>query len=332
VLIVTDEIRDLIVSRASTEDIARAARRGGMATLRDDALRKAAQGITTLSEVIRVTRKNVSIQDLDQDVLLVRNVRRCRTSLRFPRGVKRSRRSPDSVTGSRTSWSRSWMETFFRVTRITSESVVMPWAAFRSASSRSVAMPPRLAARAMSSVEARETMRSRISSVTISTSKIPRRPGNRLPAGHASGADHEISPDRGDAPARRALPRGARSGAAFLAHAADEPLRHHPQHRRGEEEGLDLHVEETGQGSGGVVRMERREHEVSGERGAHRDLGGLAVTDLPDHDHVRILAEKGAQSASEREAHVGIHLSLAESTAGGIPRGPRASRCSARPC
>ena len=38
-LSVTDEIRDLIVSRASTEDIARAARRAGMATMRDDAMR-----------------------------------------------------------------------------------------------------------------------------------------------------------------------------------------------------------------------------------------------------------------------------------------------------
>ncbi len=72
VLVVTDEIRDLIVSRGSTEDLARAARRQGMATLRDDALRKATQGITTLSEVIRVTRKNVTAQDLDQDVLPVR--------------------------------------------------------------------------------------------------------------------------------------------------------------------------------------------------------------------------------------------------------------------
>jgi type IV pilus assembly protein PilB len=72
VMVVTDEIRDLIVSRASTEDIARAARRARMATLRDDAVRKATQGITTLSEVIRVTRKNLTAQDLDQDVLPVR--------------------------------------------------------------------------------------------------------------------------------------------------------------------------------------------------------------------------------------------------------------------
>ncbi len=72
VLAVTDEIRDLIVTRASTEDIARASRRAGMATLRDDAMRKAAQGVTTLSEVIRVTRKNIHVQDTDQAVFPVR--------------------------------------------------------------------------------------------------------------------------------------------------------------------------------------------------------------------------------------------------------------------
>ena len=73
VLVVTDEIRDLIASRASTEDIARAGRRAGMETLRDDAMRKAAQGITTLSEVLRVTRQNIHVQDQDQAVFPVRS-------------------------------------------------------------------------------------------------------------------------------------------------------------------------------------------------------------------------------------------------------------------
>ena len=73
VLVVTDEIRDLIVSRASTEELVRAARRGGMQSLRDDALRKAARGATTLQEVIRVTRKNLLLaSDADQATLPAR--------------------------------------------------------------------------------------------------------------------------------------------------------------------------------------------------------------------------------------------------------------------
>jgi len=65
VFVVTDEIRDLIAAHASAEDLSRAARRGGMLSMRDDALRKAAEGMTTLEEVIRVTRKNVAVPDED---------------------------------------------------------------------------------------------------------------------------------------------------------------------------------------------------------------------------------------------------------------------------
>jgi type II secretory ATPase GspE/PulE/Tfp pilus assembly ATPase PilB-like protein len=72
VLVVTDEIRDLIATHASSEDISRAALRGGMLSMRDDALRKATEGLTTLEEVIRVTRKNIAVSDEDQTTLPAR--------------------------------------------------------------------------------------------------------------------------------------------------------------------------------------------------------------------------------------------------------------------
>jgi type IV pilus assembly protein PilB len=71
VLRVTDEIRDRIAARASTEEIGRAARRGGMVPLREDALRKAADGLTTVQEVIRVTRKE-ALSDQDPATLPAR--------------------------------------------------------------------------------------------------------------------------------------------------------------------------------------------------------------------------------------------------------------------
>jgi type II secretory ATPase GspE/PulE/Tfp pilus assembly ATPase PilB-like protein len=58
VLEVNDEIRDLVSARAPSDELARAARRAGMGTLREDAARKAAQGMTTLAEVLRVTKKD----------------------------------------------------------------------------------------------------------------------------------------------------------------------------------------------------------------------------------------------------------------------------------
>ena len=51
-------------------------------------------------------------------------------------------------------------------------------------------------------------------------------------------------------------------------------------------------------GAGGVVRVQRREDEVAGERGLDRDLGRLGVADLADHDDVGVLAEDGAQAVA----------------------------------
>ncbi|MCX7918680.1 MAG: type II secretion system ATPase GspE [bacterium] len=52
---VNDEIRDLILERASTMHIARAARKNGMQTMREDGWQKVLAGITTMDEVLRVT-------------------------------------------------------------------------------------------------------------------------------------------------------------------------------------------------------------------------------------------------------------------------------------
>jgi len=55
-LISTDEIRGMLMRNESAAAIKRAARRGGMTTMRQDAWRKALHGITTIEEVNRRTR------------------------------------------------------------------------------------------------------------------------------------------------------------------------------------------------------------------------------------------------------------------------------------
>ncbi len=52
-MIVGEEIRDLIVGRVSAGEIGRAVEEAGMLRLREDGLIKAAQGITTVEEVLR---------------------------------------------------------------------------------------------------------------------------------------------------------------------------------------------------------------------------------------------------------------------------------------
>jgi type II secretory ATPase GspE/PulE/Tfp pilus assembly ATPase PilB-like protein/ActR/RegA family two-component response regulator len=57
VLAVTDEVRDLISSRAPEHVIKKAAKRAGMRTLLEDGIDKAAQGLTTLDELLRVVSR-----------------------------------------------------------------------------------------------------------------------------------------------------------------------------------------------------------------------------------------------------------------------------------
>jgi type IV pilus assembly protein PilB len=53
-MVVTKGMRDLILRRSSTDEIARVAEEEGMVRLREDGLLKAAKGITTIEEVLRV--------------------------------------------------------------------------------------------------------------------------------------------------------------------------------------------------------------------------------------------------------------------------------------
>jgi type II secretory ATPase GspE/PulE/Tfp pilus assembly ATPase PilB-like protein len=54
ILNITDEIRALIVNRATSQEIGRTAEQQGMRRLRDDALAKVRNGDTTLAEIARV--------------------------------------------------------------------------------------------------------------------------------------------------------------------------------------------------------------------------------------------------------------------------------------
>jgi type IV pilus assembly protein PilB len=52
-MVVTDEIKELVLRRASSDEIGRVAEAPGMVRLREAGLRKVAEGITTVEEVLR---------------------------------------------------------------------------------------------------------------------------------------------------------------------------------------------------------------------------------------------------------------------------------------
>ncbi len=99
---------------------------------------------------------------------------------------------------------------------------------------------------------------------------------------------------------------------ALAADAACEALGGNEVDGGGDQERLDPHVEETVDGRGGVVRVQRREDQVAGKCRLHPDLGGFEVTDLTDHDHVRVLAQEGPERRCEVEADVLVHLHLVD--------------------
>lgn len=57
VLEITENIRPLIIERAASDTIVAAARKGGMTTMMEDGVVKVLNGVTTLSEVMRVTKE-----------------------------------------------------------------------------------------------------------------------------------------------------------------------------------------------------------------------------------------------------------------------------------
>ena len=52
----SDKIKDLVIAKAATHEIKKAAIEGGMKALRDDGMEKVLAGKTTLDEVLRVTQ------------------------------------------------------------------------------------------------------------------------------------------------------------------------------------------------------------------------------------------------------------------------------------
>jgi type IV pilus assembly protein PilB len=54
VMVITDELRRMILEKASADELRDSARRGGMRALREDGLEKVREGVTSVSEVLRV--------------------------------------------------------------------------------------------------------------------------------------------------------------------------------------------------------------------------------------------------------------------------------------
>ena len=95
--------------------------------------------------------------------------------------------------------------------------------------------------------------------------------------------------------------RDLRRPLAVQADVPDQPLRQHAVQRRDELIRLDAHVQEPAEHVEDVVGVDRREDQVPGQRGVDRNLRGLVVADLADHDLVGIVPQDRPQPARERQ-------------------------------
>ena len=77
------------------------------------------------------------------------------------------------------------------------------------------------------------------------------------------------------------------------------PLRDDAVDGAGEQVRLDVHIQQTGDCAGGVIGVQRRKHQVTGESSLHRDARGFLVANLADHDDVRVLTQNAPQRTRE---------------------------------
>jgi len=77
-----------------------------------------------------------------------------------------------------------------------------------------------------------------------------------------------------------------------------------------EEEGVDAHVQEAGDGADAVVRVEGREDEMPGLGGAHSDLRRFGIADFADEHDIGVVSEDRAEAAGEGEADLLARLDL----------------------
>ena len=120
---------------------------------------------------------------------------------------------------------------------------------------------------------------------------------------------------RGPARARSAACRDRTRSTSYDSRAVRaelprEPLGQHGRDGGAGDERLDAHLVQARDRARGVVRVQGREHEVSGEGGLDRDARGLAVADLADHDDVGVVAQDRAQRRGERQPGARVDLNL----------------------
>ena len=105
------------------------------------------------------------------------------------------------------------------------------------------------------------------------------------------------------------LPGRDLAGGADDAH---QPLRQHGHDGRRDQVVLHAHIGEPGDRAGRVVGVQCGVNEVAGQGGTDGHIGGLAIADFTDHDHVRVLTHDVPQPGCEGQTDLRIDVDLVD--------------------
>src|SRR6185312_14062188 len=115
---------------------------------------------------------------------------------------------------------------------------------------------------------------------------------------------------RGKAGVQLGLRRHGNFFTALNANAPDESLCADQVYGRRHKEWLNAHIHQTADSFRRAVRVQRGEHQVSGESGLNGDFGGFKVADFAHQNHVGVLPQKRAQRCVKVQADGFFHLHL----------------------
>ena len=99
---------------------------------------------------------------------------------------------------------------------------------------------------------------------------------------------------------------------AIGAERSDQSLGQDAQDGIGKVEWIHSHVEQTGNTLRSAVGVQGGKYKMACERCLDTDVGGLFITHLTDHDHIRVSPEKRAHGRRKIEPDLGFHLDLAQ--------------------
>jgi len=88
---------------------------------------------------------------------------------------------------------------------------------------------------------------------------------------------------------------------------ADETLRHDGLDGRRHKKRLDAHVNQPRERARRVVRVQRAENQMPGQRRANGDFRRFQIANFTDHDYVRVLPQNMAQSHREGQTDFLFH-------------------------